>query len=80
MPQKQCVWCGRLGPRYDERDAPIPVGEHDCVCRHVTCQTAKSARREHGRYWDGVRWVCVGCGTAPTHTQRRIFGRPRNRR
>jgi len=43
MPQKQCPWCGKLGPRYcTDRgsmhytgDKPLAVEDHVCVSRHV---------------------------------------------
>jgi hypothetical protein len=82
MPQLQCQWCGKLGPRYTEDttdpqyDGP-PAGPHDdgssCVCRHMTCQSRREAILAHGRYWDGQAWVCLGgCKTAPPPTAQEI--------
>lgn len=81
MPQKQCPWCGHLGPRYctDREsvhytgDEPLPVDDHKCVCTHITCQSRRSAIVAGGRYFDGKRWVCLGsCYTAPPLTDEEI--------
>lgn len=77
MPQQQCPWCGHCGPRYDEgTPASGRPAAHDdgtpCICRHVTCQSRRSALLAHGRYWDGAAWVCVSCGTAPPPTTEEI--------
>jgi hypothetical protein len=65
MPQKQCPWCYRLGPRVHERDlgdrnADPHADGSACVCRHITCSSARAARTNGGRYWNGVAWVCLG--------------------
>lgn len=73
MPQKQCPWCGQLGERYREEDSPIPVGNHKCICRHVTADTRTSAIYHHGKYWDGANFQCAGCGTlVPTEAEMKI--------
>lgn len=67
MPQRQCPWCGRLGPRVDDgqlRDAesqPHADGS-PCVCRHVTAGSRRGAWDAGGRYYDRAlqRWVCLG--------------------
>lgn len=70
MSQKQCPWCGHCGPRYDESNGERAHDAHSdgtqCVCRHVTCASRRSAHREHGRYFDenARAWRCFGCGTA----------------
>lgn len=39
MPQKQCPWCHKLGPRVEERERRLPENDPHangsaCVCRH----------------------------------------------
>lgn len=80
MPQNQCVWCGRLGGRYEEgtprHEQP---GPHDdgsaCVCRHVSCSSRQEALIHGGRYFDEQenRWVCPSCGTAPPPTDEELY-------
>lgn len=74
MPQKQCQWCGKLGPRYcDDRSSEFyeefPQGPHEdgsaCVCTHVVADNLESALRVSGRYFchSRMRWVCPWCRT-----------------
>ncbi len=74
MPQKQCPWCGKLGPRYTEDRGSIHydgprAGPHDdgsvCGCRHVNTANRLSALRHGGRYYcpERGRFVCPSCGT-----------------
>jgi len=65
MPQRCCPWCSSLGVYVSESDLgsehAMPHADgSSCVCRHVTCHTEKSARREGGRWWDGSAWRCAG--------------------
>lgn len=73
MTQKQCQWCDKCGPRYEEGTPPEERGQpHDdgsaCVCRHVSADNRMDALRVGGRYFDGTSWVCPWCGTAPRAT------------
>lgn len=75
MPQIQCPWCGRCGPRFREEDPGPRPGPHDdgsaCVCTHITCGSRRSARRAGGRWWDAAsgRWRCEGgCDRKPKVT------------
>ena len=75
MPQQQCPWCHKCGPRYEEGEAERP-GPHDdgsaCVCRHVNAASAVSAVRNHGRFWTGTRWLCMA-GCAPAEEVERYY-------
>ena len=74
MPQQQCQGCNKLGARYTDAEfkaegfkAPKWAQPHDdgsaCVCRHVTCNSEKQARRDGGRFFSESKqsWVCVVC-------------------
>jgi hypothetical protein len=68
--QRQCPWCGRLGPRVSDRDlgaehAQPHADGSSCVCRHVSCMTRLGALSASGRYFDRGcrRWLCFACGT-----------------
>jgi len=72
MPQKQCPWCGRLGPYVSDADlnadwAQPHADGSPCRCKHVRTDSRFAALRDGGRYWDDARgeWVCPWCGTAP---------------
>ena len=69
--QQQCPHCGRLGERHKSayKSAPppswaAPHADGSRCCGHPTCASPVEARRAGGRYYDGQRWVCVGCAAA----------------
>ncbi len=74
MAQLRCPWCHRLGPYVSERELKEEYADphadgSECVCRHVRADNRLQAIADGGRYWNGTKWICPSCGTAPAPTE-----------